>query len=272
MLSIGAFAQIGQVTHRMLRHWDTAGLLVPAHVDEYTGYRSYDPSQLDRLHRIVALRQLGFGLEQIGAVLDEGMDAERLAELLRGHRDAVEREHRIATERLVDVERRLHLIESENRMSSAEFIEKPLPALRLAARTATIAPEEVGLHVGPMFEAVRDALPDTPGAFDTPIAEYRLTEDAMHLTVGYAYGGEPLDGIEIVELPAERSAVCVIHLGEMSGIRDTWHALHAEMLARGFEPSAPGRELYVRAIDDDQSDWVTELQQPVRRGVTAAPA
>ncbi|MGP9726928.1 MerR family DNA-binding transcriptional regulator, partial [Glutamicibacter sp. 287] len=46
MLSIGAFAQIGQVTHRMLRHWDTAGLLVPAHVDEFSGYRSYDPAQL----------------------------------------------------------------------------------------------------------------------------------------------------------------------------------------------------------------------------------
>ncbi|WP_417935203.1 MerR family DNA-binding transcriptional regulator [Glutamicibacter halophytocola] len=29
MLSIGMFAQIGQVTHRMLRHWDTAGLLTP---------------------------------------------------------------------------------------------------------------------------------------------------------------------------------------------------------------------------------------------------
>lgn len=57
MLSIGAFAQIGQVTHRMLRHWDTAGLLEPAHVDESSGYRSYDPSQLARLHRIVALRQ-----------------------------------------------------------------------------------------------------------------------------------------------------------------------------------------------------------------------
>ncbi|WP_374952976.1 MerR family DNA-binding transcriptional regulator [Arthrobacter sp. ZGTC212] len=40
MLSIGAFAQIGQVTHRMLRHWDAAGLLVPAHVDEFSGYRS----------------------------------------------------------------------------------------------------------------------------------------------------------------------------------------------------------------------------------------
>lgn len=265
MLSIGAFAQIGQVTHRMLRHWDTAGLLVPAHVDELTGYRSYDPSQLDRLHRIVALRQLGFGLEQIGVVLDEGIDAGRIAGMLRAHRDAVEREHRIATERLVDVERRLHLIERENRMSSAEFIEKPLAAVRLAARTRTVPVEEVGMHVGPLFDAVEAALPDARGLLETPIAEYRLTDEGMHLTVGYAYGGAPVDGVELIDLPAVPSAVCGIHLGAMSGISETWHALHAEMLARGFEPAGPCRELYVRAVSDDQSDWVTELQQPVRR-------
>src|SRR5690625_6878698 len=83
MLSIGALAQIGQVTHRMLRHWDSAGLLVPAQVDPFTGYRSYDPSQLERLHRIVALRQLGFGLDDIALILNRGIDAERLAGLLR---------------------------------------------------------------------------------------------------------------------------------------------------------------------------------------------
>ena len=89
MLSIGAFAQIGQVTHRMLRHWDAAGLLMPARVDEFSGYRSYDPSQLERLHRIVALRQLGFGLDDISSILDQGVEAERIAALLRIRRTEV---------------------------------------------------------------------------------------------------------------------------------------------------------------------------------------
>ncbi|MGS0562303.1 MerR family transcriptional regulator [Microbacterium aurugineum] len=141
MLSIGAFAQIGQVTHRMLRHWDTAGLLVPAHVDEFNGYRSYDPSQLERLHRIVALRQLGFGLDDISAILERGVDAERIASLLRIRRAEVEQEHRIAAERLVDVERRLHLIEREKHMSRIEIVEKPLPAVRLAA-VRTVVPDQ----------------------------------------------------------------------------------------------------------------------------------
>ena len=133
MLSIGAFAQIGQVTHRQLRHWDSAGLLVPAHVDEFTGYRSYDPSQLKQLHRIVALRRLGFGIDDIAAMLDEGVDTDFLTKQLRIRQAEVEREHRVAAARLVDVERRLHLIETENHMSQIEYVEKPLPALRLAA-------------------------------------------------------------------------------------------------------------------------------------------
>ncbi|WP_341940677.1 MerR family transcriptional regulator [Microbacterium sp. LWH10-1.2] len=265
MLSIGAFAQIGQVTHRMLRHWDTAGLLVPAHVDEFSGYRSYDPSQLERLHRIVALRQLGFGLDDIALILEQGIDAERIAAMLRLRRAEVEEEHRIAAARLVDVERRLHLIESENQMSQVEIIEKPLPAVRLAAQTASVPEHEVGSPVGPLFESLENVLGDECGALSTPIAQYSLGEDGMDITVGYAYGGERRDGFELVDLPAVELAICGVHLGAMDRIRETWSAVHAEIIARGYVPSGPCRELYVRAVSEDQSDWVTELQQPVER-------
>jgi DNA-binding transcriptional MerR regulator len=265
MLSIGAFAQIGQVTHRMLRHWDTAGLLVPAHVDESSGYRSYDPSQLERLHRIVALRQLGFGLDDIAQILEQGIDAGRIAAMLRVRRAEVEEEHRVAAARLVDVERRLHLIESENHMSTVEIIEKPLPAVRLAAHVASVPEDEVGAAVGPLFESVENVLGDECGALSTPIAQYELTEDGMEITAGYAYGGERREGFELVDLPAVELAICGVHLGSMDRIRETWGAVHAEIIARGFVPSGPCRELYVQAVSEDQSDWVTELQQPVAR-------
>ncbi|UNK70774.1 MerR family transcriptional regulator [Microbacterium sp. H1-D42] len=266
MLSIGAFAQIGQVTHRMLRHWDTAGLLVPAHVDEFSGYRSYDPSQLHRLHRIVALRQLGFGLDDIAAMLDDGIDGERLTALLRERRAEVEREHRIAAARLLDVERRLQLIQEENHMSRIEIIEKPLPAVRLAARSAVVAEQaENAAFIGPGFDAVAEVLDAVGASRATPIACFASAEDGMLITVGYEYSGHPLDGVEIAELPAVPSAICGVHLGTMDRISHSWMALHEEILARGFVPSGPCRELYVRAVSDDQSDWVTELQQPVER-------
>ena len=264
MLSIGAFAQIGQVSHRMLRHWDAAGLLVPAHVDARTGYRSYDPSQLARLHRIVALRQLGFGLDDIALALEDGIGPDRLTALLRERRAEVEREHELAAARLADVERRLHLIEKERSMTRIDVVEKPLPAVRLAARSAAVSEgsEFVGV-VGDLFDGVAALVGEVCGALETPIAYYEMEGPAPRVTAGYEYSGEPRAEFEIVELPAVERAICGVHLGPVAGIGATWQAIHAEIQARGLHPSGPNRELYVRAESDDQQDWVIELQQPV---------
>ena len=58
MFAIGDFARHGRVSVRMLRHYDAIGLLRPAHVDEATGYRSYEAAQLAELNRLVALKDL----------------------------------------------------------------------------------------------------------------------------------------------------------------------------------------------------------------------
>ena len=263
MLSIGAFAQIGQVTHRMLRHWDQAGLLVPAHIDPFNGYRSYDPSQLDRLHRVVALRQLGFSLDDIAVFLADDVSTERLEALLRARRAQVEEEYRTAATRLIEVQHRLRLIEKEQNMG-AEIVEKSLSAVRLAAGTAIVAEQpEVSGVIGPLFARIAEVIGSVSGSLRTPIAQYEYGESGLRITAGYEYDGPAQEGIEIIELPAVERALCGIHLGTMDRIGQSWQSVHDEIVARGMAPSGPCRELYVRAESDDQSDWVTELQQPV---------
>jgi len=61
---ISDFARLGQVSVRMLRHYDALGLLVPDHVEPASGYRSYSPEQLHLLNRLVALKDLGFTLDR----------------------------------------------------------------------------------------------------------------------------------------------------------------------------------------------------------------
>ena len=73
MLNIGEFARLGPISPRMLRHYDETGLVTPARVDPHTGYRWYDISQLRRLHRLLALRDLGFSLDQSRSVLDDDL-------------------------------------------------------------------------------------------------------------------------------------------------------------------------------------------------------
>src|ERR1041384_8327488 len=83
MFKIGEFSKLVQVSVPTLRYYDQVGLLKPVKVDNLTGYRYYSASQLPRLHRILALKGLGFSLEQIGAVLDEGLTPEQIRGMLR---------------------------------------------------------------------------------------------------------------------------------------------------------------------------------------------
>ena len=58
MFKIGEFSRFSQVTVKTLRYYDEIGLLKPARVDPFTGYRYYSASQFPRLHRILALKDL----------------------------------------------------------------------------------------------------------------------------------------------------------------------------------------------------------------------
>ena len=69
MLKIGDFSKLGQVSVRMLRHYDQLGLLNPDQIDKFTGYRYYAVEQLARLNRILFFKDLGFSLQQIKELL-----------------------------------------------------------------------------------------------------------------------------------------------------------------------------------------------------------
>jgi effector-binding domain-containing protein len=51
----------------------------------------------------------------------------------------------------------------------------------------------------------------------------------------------------------------------MSGIAESWHALSTAVADRGLTATATCREHYLQSASEDQSVWVTELQQPVIR-------
>jgi DNA-binding transcriptional MerR regulator len=67
----------------MLRHYDAIGLLRPACVDPVTGYRSYQATQLAQLNRVIALKDLGFTLQQVQEIMAEQVSAAELRGMLR---------------------------------------------------------------------------------------------------------------------------------------------------------------------------------------------
>lgn len=68
-LTVSQVAEAAHVTVRALHHYDEIGLLVPSGRAP-NGYRLYGDRDLARLQQILLFRQLGFGLDAIGQLVD----------------------------------------------------------------------------------------------------------------------------------------------------------------------------------------------------------
>ena len=113
MFKIREFSQLSQVSIKTLRYYDQLGLLKPASIDPCTGYRYYTTTQLFRLNRIIAFKELGFTLEQIMHLLDEQISIEQIRGMFRLKQAEIQALIEGEQTRLARLEGRLRRIECE---------------------------------------------------------------------------------------------------------------------------------------------------------------
>lgn len=265
-MSIGEFARLAGVSVRMLRHYDAIGLLRPARVDEFTGYRFYTAEQLDRANGLVALKDLGFGLDEVASLLAEDDGSQRLIAMLRTRRDELLAQIATDQQRVTHVEARLRLIDKEDAMS--EYSLTDLPALRLVQLSTRVADGgDVGAEIGPLFTRVNAAVQAAGLPHAGPgVAMFWGTEHGSEIVVGEQIGDAPTpEGLQVGEYPVQPRALTTHYQSpKIDGIQAAWQALMAEVEARGLTPNAPCREVYLATPHDpDGTAWDVELQAPV---------
>ena len=133
MIRIGDFSKLSRVSVKTLRYYDEMGLIKPVSVDRFTGYRLYEYSQLSVLNRILALKELGFSLEEIGRLLDDGLSVEQMRGMLKLRETESRQKVREEAERLARVEAWLSQIEQENEMSKYDVVIKKVDAVKVAS-------------------------------------------------------------------------------------------------------------------------------------------
>jgi DNA-binding transcriptional MerR regulator len=280
MFSIGEFARHGRVSVRMLRHYDAIGLLRPACVDPVTGYRSYQVSQLAELNRLLALKDLGFSLQQVQAILDEDVSAAELRGMLRLRRAEIQARIEDETTRLARVEARLAAIESEDGafLPDDRVVIKAVPPVRVAELTGTAAgyePEAITPVIQPLYcdlwqrmagAGVAPAGPALAYYEDSPAGDGGIVVHAA-VPVGDGVGAE--HGFALADLPRADLAAAIIHHGSMDHVLRSVQALARWIDANGYRSAGYAREVTLEwAADPGQ--WVTELLQPIDRsgGIT----
>ena len=98
----GEFARMAAVTPRTLRFYDRAGLLSPSRYSD-SGYRLYSQEDLADLQQILALKFLGFSLEEIREFKHSG--AEGFARALREQKEMLRDRRRQLAEAISAIER-----------------------------------------------------------------------------------------------------------------------------------------------------------------------
>ncbi|MGV9213381.1 MerR family transcriptional regulator [Micromonospora sp. RB23] len=274
MFTIGDFARLGRVSVRMLRHYDSIGLLRPATVDPHTGYRFYRAAQLRRLNRVIALKDLGLTLEQVRAIVDEAVDTAELRGMLRLRRSELAARLAADTARLAAVEARLRMIESEGQMTSQDVVLKKIPPVRVAELTA-VAPSYQSQDIGPVIQPLYpelfrrlDAAGITPNG--PAIAWYEPADDegeavVVHAGVSVAGGVAAVPDVTVRDLPAVGTAATIVHHGSMDDADRSVQALARWIEDNGYRPDGFAREVYLEYCQEAPEQGVTELQLAVGR-------
>jgi DNA-binding transcriptional MerR regulator len=270
MFTIGDFAAFGQVSPRMLRHYDAIGLLRPAVVDEATGYRYYSAGQLSRLNRIIALKDLGFSLQQVHEIVDAKLSAAELRGMLRLRQAQLEDELARSASRLVSVEARLRLIEKEGHMPTEDVVLKRIAPARVAELTA-LAKSYEGEDVGPVIQPLFGQLFERLGAAGvapagSPIAYYEDAEDDQILV----HAAVPVDAgqvadVDVHELPELPEAATILHQGDMYDADRSMQTLARWIEDNGYRSQGYAREVTLQFDPDNPANWVHEFQILVTR-------
>lgn len=271
MIRIGDFSKLSRVSVKTLRFYDEMDLLKPVEVDRFTGYRYYEYGQLARLNRILALKDLGFSLEEIGKLLADGLPAGQLRGMLR-LREAESRQRvQEEAERLKRIEARLRQIEQEDVVSKYDVVIKGVEPLKVASLRGVVpTPPEQGnlwrelegylamLHVrpaGPCLSLYHDE-------------EYKERDWDIEVCEPLTSEVQPGNRVAVKTLPAVEKMACTVHAGPLANLHEAYDAMMRWVDENGFQIVGPIREVYLKEPKhNSQTDprTVTEIQVPVEK-------
>ena len=272
MIRIGDFSKLSRVSIKTLRYYDEMGLLKPVEVDRFSGYRYYEFDQLPRLYRILALKDLGFSLEEIGRLLESGLSVEQMRGMLKLRQAEIRQQVEEEAARLERVERWLREIEQEDSMSKYDVVIKKIEAVKVASVRGVVPmpPDQRSL-----WDELMNYL-NQKGArmIGPPMAlyhdpEFKERDWDIEVVMPIVDDLTSENGVRIYDLPASEKTACVVHTGPFATIGEAYDALAKWIDQNGYQIVGPGRELNLRLPDKlgDQNDpnTVNEIQFPVEK-------
>lgn len=256
---IGMFAAMNRVTVKALRFYEEQNLLLPAYINYENGYRFYELSQIQDLHKITALKQAGFTLEEIQK-LNNGCDEN--AVLLKKKSELLSK--------IADLTKQLSIVETfltkkADTISSPVLIKK-IPKVTVAAMKSTIESYDDLFELMPKMGALMEK-----AGCECSMPEYCFTnyitttgEIIIETCEAVVEAKPQLEDLYFKEFP-EVQAACIFHKGSYNNLSQSYERLLNYIEENSYEICGDFRESYIDGVwnKSDESQWLTEIQIPV---------
>ena len=262
---IGMFANLCRTTIKTLRYYDDQNLLKPKSVDVETGYRYYEASQIADVHRILALRNMGFSIEEIRKILNGKSEKD----LLQQKKQQIITEISQLTAKLAQIESYLSVEELD---SESLVLIKSLPKVTVATMEKRIESYDELFDCMPQMGEEMERLGCVcaePDYCFTHYLEpgYKEEDILIEACEAVMEAKEESELVQFKELPEVKEAACIFH----KGTYDTFSLSYAMILKfiekNGYEICGNIRESYIDGAwnKDSADEWLSEIQVPVKK-------
>jgi len=281
MFRIGEFSLIAQVSGRLLRYYDEIGLLSPEYTDPQTSYRYYSAGQLPRLNRILVLKELGLGLDQIAQLLNQDTSSDEIRGMLLLRKAQIAQAMQDDLAQLQLVEARLDQIDAYGQTPIPDVVVKAVPPQRyLALREVFPDVASVRRLVIQMTAIVPHKMPASSlGQIAFVIHSRMFDPDALDFEVGYLLTGglgKIPEAVQLSEerlltvrdLPAVETMATLAHTESINDIHRSYGLLGTWVEQQQWQIVGQGRQILLQLPQPGEDNAVIELQIPVSKAGT----
>jgi DNA-binding transcriptional MerR regulator len=239
---IGEFADLAGVSTKTLRFYDEIGVLRPACVESRTGYRRYQPHQLEEMAAILALKDLGVSLAMIRDLPSKSASPADRKAMLNELKQTIERSVQAATQSLKWINAELDDV--QERRPPISVVVKRRPAVPIASLRAKLKKYE---EISEFEQELSNGLPMWCLGNLRGVLWHRCADSG-------SLEAEPFVGLKqrvpgptpytLKQLPGATLA-CAYSADDEVGAEQAYAAIRRWMSVRGYRAAGPKRELYL---------------------------
>lgn len=269
MYRIGLFSQITKTTIKTLRYYDEVGLLKPAYIDPENGYRYYTSNQMVDLHKVIALRQMGFTVEEVIFI----MNGENIESIMDIRKREIESQLKDTLDQLSRINYYITESKETSNMKYNAIVKQTPECIVYTKRFLAPSYEsyyeiipDIGKEVLSLNPGLKCAIPEYC-FIEYQDGEYRENNINVEHCEAVEKMGVESDTIKFKKLPSI-TVVSVLHQGAYEYLKDAYTYAFNWIEENDYIVVGNVRESYIDGIwnkDKDVEQWLTEIQIPIAK-------